>query len=233
MIANDNKVVGGRSAPAAAAGRMAETARQRSRLYGFLAALYRHEPTADFLRRLREPQFSKALSNAGCGLESDVFDRPQDELADELAVEFTRLFVGPGKHVSPHESVHRDAGGGQLWGEATGEVMSFINRCGFAFSPEYLGLPDHISVEMEFMEALVAREAGAWGRNDLGEATKFLKLEKDFIDNHLGRWIPRFCREVMACADQPFYGAIARLTAGFVESEHEEMGRLVQEHDVG
>ncbi len=233
MIANGNKVAAGQGVPAAVADRRAETARQRSQLYGFLAALYRHEPTADFLRRLREPAFTKALSGAGCHLESDVFGRPEDELADELAVEFTRLFIGPGKHVSPHESVHRNAGGGQLWGEATGEVMSFINRCGFAFSPEYLGLPDHISVEMEFMEALVAREAGAWGRNDLGEATKLLKLEKDFIDNHLGRWIPRFCREVMASADQTFYGKIAGLTAAFVESENKEMGRLVQEHDVG
>ncbi len=233
MTVNGNYAVAGQLGPAAEADRMAETARQRSQLYGFLAALYRHEPTADFLCRLREPAFSKALSNAGCRLESDVFDLLEDELADQLAVEFTRLFIGPGKHVSPHESVHRDTGGGQLWGEATGEVMSFINRCGFAFSPEYLGLPDHISVEMEFMEALVAREAGAWGRNNPGEATKLLKLEKDFIDNHLGRWIPRFCREVMASADQTFYGKIAGLTAAFVESENKEMGRLVQEHDVG
>ena len=233
MTVNGNNATAGQPGPAVEVDRMAETARQRSQLYGFLAALYRHEPTAAFLRRLRQPEFSKALSGAGCRLERDVFGRPEDELADELAVEFTRLFIGPGKHVSPHESVHRDAGGGQLWGEATGEVMSFINRCGFAFSPEYLGLPDHISVEMEFMEALVAREAGAWGRSDPGEATKFLKLEKDFIDNHLGRWIPRFCREVTACADQTFYGKIAGLTAAFVESENKAMGRLVQDHDFG
>jgi TorA maturation chaperone TorD len=233
MAVNGNNAAAGRPGPAAGAERMAETARQRSQLYGFLAALYRHEPTADFLHQLRQPAFSKALSDAGCHLESDVFDRPEDELAEELAVEFTGLFIGPGKHVSPHESVHRDTGGGQLWSEATGEVMSFINRCGFAFSPEYLGLPDHISVEMEFMEALVAREAGAWGQNDPGKATQFLKLEKDFIDNHLGRWIPRFCRQVMALADQSFYGKIADLTAAFVESENKDMARLVEEHDAG
>lgn len=230
MIANDYKVVGGRSAPATAADRMAETARQRSQLYGLLAALYRQEPSPDFLRRLRELKFSRALSDAGAHLEKDFFDRPEDELADELAVEFTRLFIGPGKHVSPHESVHRTASGGELWGEATGEVLSFINRCGFAFRPEYLGLPDHISVELEFMEALVVREAKAWRRNDRSEARKLLKLEKDFIDNHLSRWIPRFCQAVMECADQPFYGVFASLTAGFVESENKEMERRMQNH---
>jgi hypothetical protein len=61
MAVNGNNAAAGRPGPAAGAERMAETARQRSQLYGFLAALYRHEPTADFLHQLRQPAFSKAL----------------------------------------------------------------------------------------------------------------------------------------------------------------------------
>lgn len=210
---------------AAAPRELARSAGERSYLYGLLAAFYRQEPSAALLRRIREPRFSEALAGAGVRLDKDFFECPEDELLLDLAVEYTRLFIGPGRHVSPHESVHRNAAGGSLWGEATAEVRRFIEACGLRYKSAYHGIPDHISVEMEFMKEIVAREARAWRRQDCRAAREFLRIEEEFIDRHLIRWVPAFCRKVIAGADLPFYGEIAKLTVDFLASEKEEMGR--------
>ncbi len=210
---------------AAAPHEMARSARERSHLYGLLAAVYRQEPSAALLRRIREPRFSEALAGAGVRLDKDFLERPEDELLLDLAVEYTRLFIGPGRHVSPHESVHRNGGGGSLWGEATAEVLSFIEACGFRYKSAYHGIPDHIGVEMEFMKEIVAREARAWRREDYRAVARFLRIEEEFIDQHLARWVPAFCQKVIEGADLPFYGEIAKLTVDFLESEKEEIGR--------
>ncbi|MFQ5763586.1 MAG: molecular chaperone [Rhodospirillales bacterium] len=210
---------------AAAPHELARSARERSRLYGFLAAVYREEPSAALLRRIKEPRFSEALADAGVRLDKDFFERPEDELLLDLAVEYTRLFIGPGRHVSPHESVHRNGGGGLLWGAATAEVLSFIEACGFRYKSTYHGIPDHISVELEFMKEIVAREARARRRKDCRAVENILRIEAEFIDQHLARWAPVFCQKVIEEADLPFYGELAKLTVDFLDSENEEIER--------
>ena len=222
MAVTAGKAAAAAEAGAAAPQQMAKAARERSGLYGLLAAVYREEPSAALLRQIRDPRFSEALAGAEVRLDKDFFERPEDELLLDLAVEYTRLFIGPGRHVSPHESVHRNADTGSLWGKATAEVLSFIEACGFRYRSAYHGIPDHIGVEMEFMREIVAREARAWRREDCRAAAKFLRTEEEFVDEHLIRWVPVFCQEVIEAADLPFYGEIAKLTVDFLESEREE-----------
>jgi len=144
-------------------------ARQRSNIYGLLASVYRQEVNADLLHQVKDPQFLGVLSDLGIQLTSDFLQKPEEELLDDLEVEFAGLFLGPGGHISPHESVHHQRDGvesGMLWGEATAEVKKFIESAGLDYDPEYTGLPDHISVELEFMEALARHEEQAWSEDD-------------------------------------------------------------------
>ena len=131
----------------------AEVAAQRSNIYGLLAVIYREEASADLLMQIKDPHFIEALSNLGVHLKDDFLDMPVEKLIEGLAVEYSRLFLGPGRHISPHESVHlrEGEGGGLLWGEATIRAKKFIESCGFEYKPEYSGMPDHIGVELEFM----------------------------------------------------------------------------------
>jgi TorA maturation chaperone TorD len=203
-------------------------ARQRSNIYGLLASVYRQEVTADLLHQVKDPQFLGVLSDLGIQLSSDFLQRPEEELLDELAVEYAGLFLGPGGHISPHESVHhqRDDGqGGLLWGESTAEVKKFIESTGLSYNSEYSGLPDHISVELEFMQQLTLREEQAWGEEDEDGALDCLKFEKKFIEDHLIHWIPIFCEKVIEVAELPFYREVAALTKNFIEFEKEEIDR--------
>jgi TorA maturation chaperone TorD len=205
-------------------------ARQRSNVYGLLATVYRQEVTSDLLHRIKDPQFLGVLSDLGIQLGDDFFQKNEEELLEDMAVEYTRLFLGPGKHISPHESVHHqrdDTQQGQLWGESTVEVKKFIESSGLDYRSEYRGLPDHISVELEFMQQVTLREEQAWREDDRDGALYCLKIEKEFIEEHLIRWIPIFCEKVIREAELPFYREMAALARDFMESEKGEMNKVV------
>jgi TorA maturation chaperone TorD len=203
-------------------------ARQRSNIYGLLASVYRQEVTADLLHQVKDPQFLGVLSDLGVQLRSDFLQKPEEELLDDLAVEYAGLFLGPGGHISPHESVHHQRGDGHsglLWGESTAEVKKFIESTGLSYDSEYTGLPDHISVELEFMQQLTLREEEAWKEEDKDGATNCLKIEKKFLEEHLIRWIPIFCEKVIELAELPFYREMAALTKNFIEFDRKDMDR--------
>ena len=201
-------------------------AKNRSDIYGLLAALYRQEVTSDLLQQIKDPQFLGVLADLGFDVKREFLLKPEKELLEVLAVEYTRLFLGPGKHISPHESVHhqRDDGQwGKLWGKSTAEVKKFIESTGLDYIEDFKGLPDHISVEFEFMQQLALREEQAWMESDADGAAACRNVEKKFIEEHLIRWIPNFCEKVIQDAQMPFYRSFAELTINFIEYEMEEM----------
>ncbi len=203
----------------------ARRATERSNLYGFLAAVYREEPTPEFLRHLRDPPFRQALAAAGVALDQNLLSLPEEELVSELALEYTRLFLGPGKHVSPYASVHLPAGGGSLYGAPTAAVKRFIESTGARYRLDYRGLPDHISVELEFMQVVVLTEAEAWGSQDHKQARKCLSIEKEFIDTHLAGWVPIFREKVCQQAELSFYCQMAKMTQEFLRMERDELDK--------
>ncbi len=203
-------------------------ARQRSNIYGLLAAVYRQEVNADLLQQIKDPRFKGVFSDLGSVEMNAYFQKPEEEILEKLAVEYARLFLGPGKHVSPHESVHhrRDDGQwGSLWGKSTVEVKKLIESTGLYYKDTYKGMPDHISVELEFMQQVILREEKAWEEADTETAYDCRRLEKKFIEEHLFRWIPIFCDKVIREAELSFYREMAALTKNFIEFEKDEINR--------
>lgn len=204
----------------------AAVARMRSHLYGILATVYRQEASSELLKRIKDPQFSIVLSDLEIDLFGDLSQNSEEELLEALAVEHARLFLGPGKHVSPHESVHHkreDGQWGQLWGASTVEVKKFIEATGLNYDGAYRGVPDHISVELEFMELLTQKQAQAESEKDEEGAQRYLEVEKRFLQEHLIRWVPEFCEAVRERADLSFYRELAGLTRRFIEFDWKDL----------
>jgi len=204
-----------------------EMADHRSNIYGLLALMYRQEVTPDLLLQVKDPRFLGVFADLGVEGIEDLFEKPEETLIEDLAVEYTRLFLGPGKHISPHESVHHqreDGDWGTLWGAATVDVKKFIEATGLEYDADYKGMPDHVSVEFEFMAALTRREAQAWSEEDEKGARQYIDVQQKFIKDHLVQWIPDFCGKVIQQAELPFYRAVAELTQSFIEFENQECG---------
>jgi len=197
----------------------AGTARERSGLYGFLAEVFRAEPSPDLLRRIKDPAFAEVLEAAGAHLGEELTHQPEDILLEDLAVEYTRLFLGPGRHVRPYAATYLDGAGASLCGPTTAWVRDFMERAGFALAPGHRNLPDHVFVEMEFMARMTAREAEAVEAGDAAAAVQSRRIQREFLETHLGRWLPRFCGHAAEQAELSFYRELARLAGHFLDSE--------------
>jgi TorA maturation chaperone TorD len=205
---------------------MAGMAMERNGLYSLLAAVFRSELTGDILGHLLDPGFQRDLAAVGFSTDALSSLTPGAASLDELSLEFSRLFMGPGKHVAPYESVHLGGEGGSLWGPETSAVKKFIEKSGFAYDEDFHGLPDHISVELEFMAHLTGVEAEAWRRRDPEKTMNSLRFQKEFLARHLGRWVASFSDKVAELAEIPFYPQMASLSQNFVEAESQELNRI-------
>jgi TorA maturation chaperone TorD len=213
--------------------KMSETAVARSQVYGLLTTVFRAEPSETFIRDLRGPRFVGAFSDLGVDLGEEFRTNPEDELIEELALEFTRLFLGPGKHISAHESIYTEIDGevGGLWGAKTVEVKKFIETTGLDYESKFTGLPDHISVELEFMRKLAEWEATKWPDDDSESAIYCLKVQKKFIEEHLLKWAPKLCGEIIEKTTMPFYREMAEVTNDFLDFDHDAINETLSSKD--
>jgi TorA maturation chaperone TorD len=211
---------------------MNETATSRSNVYGFLATVFRAEPSAAFVAQLRSSEFANVLESMDFSLGEDFLDTPCEKLVDDLAIEYTRLFIGPGPHVSPHESMNadfedpREAG---FWSPQTVRVKKFIEAAGLEYDESFTGMPDHLSAELEFMQRLATKEAEAWAEPNEEFATNILKIEERFFDEHLSQWVSRFCDKVIQMSEHPFYKGFAEMMKGFLEYESRRLRASIME----
>ena len=75
------------------------------------------------------------------------------------------------------------------------------------------------------MAELARREAGAWEASDGAMVRTYLHQQQNFLDSHLARWGPQFCRRVQEQAQTAFYGQFASLLADLLDSEADELDR--------
>ncbi len=177
-----------------------------------LAACY-YEPAPEF----SEERLFDSLIDAAGHVDADLAARAGELRSSfesagqqELLVDYARLFLGPvGMLAVPYESAWRGKNG-----EAIDETMQALVDLyadgGFEVDPEFLDLPDHLAVELEFLYTLLFRRAAALRD---GVALKELDaLRERLIDDHLDRWLPDFQAAVLEGAQCRFYRELATLT---------------------
>jgi TorA maturation chaperone TorD len=199
---------------------------QRSAIYSLLAQVYMTELSKDLLETIMRSGFLTMLSDKRTDQLDLYFKGDTNELLEDLACEYARLFIGPGKHISPHESVHHKLNGGdwgKLWGASTATVRNFIKSAGMTYLDDFSGMPDHIAVEFEFMKQLTSQEIEAGQEEDKEQIAYFLSMEKKFLEEHIGCWVPDFCEKILAETSNLFYQRIAVFTKEFIEFELQAM----------
>ncbi len=191
----------------------------RRGLYRLFGHLLSKEIDQQLLDELRKPEFAAAINQLGISL--DELTNDDDLILEQLAIEFTRLFLGPGKHISPHESVQigRD---GILNDATTVRVSHFIEVAGYEFRADSKRYPDHICSEFEFMEAFISKQTEAIADGDLEEAETSKMLQDEFLQQHLVLWIPQFCNEIEQSAKSPLYKTLGRAVSAFIKMETEQ-----------
>ncbi|MBI5506347.1 MAG: molecular chaperone TorD family protein [Deltaproteobacteria bacterium] len=97
------------------------------------------------------------------------------------------------------------------------EATRFYNYFELRLSPEVRELPDHITTELEFLHYLTFREAeiGQHG----GDVSSLLRAERDFLERHLCRWVPRLRERLAKQKPAVFFAALVDFAIAFFEAD--------------
>jgi TorA maturation chaperone TorD len=136
---------------------------------------------------------------------------------DVLEEQYVRLFMhSPEKTPClPYESANMDP-----TGRLAGWIPALVEREyaveGLALSSSLSDLPDHISVELDFMASLCGKEADAWESEDVQEGLRMLGVEAGFLRRHLHPWVPSWSRHVAAVGRDGVYPVVAETVREFI-----------------
>lgn len=198
-----------------------ETALARASLYNFLAAAFGDPPTPELIAA-----WVKTLP--------DLKPAPLDEMRRA----YTRLLVGPGAgYAPPYASVYLEPPGNgkpTLWGPRAVAVEALYRQAGLEVTSGQPRVPDHLALELQFMQHLCAREADAVVCGEPDEAGQWRGRQHGFLRDHLLPWLPLFVTRLSKVEAHPVYRALAVITLAFVQTEitpAEDAGRA-SEFDV-
>ncbi len=213
MPANDFKIPddGGAatSGPASPVNDMSRTDLQaRAGLYALLARCLESEMDADLLHLFRGP-LKQTIDELGLDLGEDVMNARAEDVLENLAEEFTALFVAPGG-VLPYRSVFET---GRLFQSQADRAEAAYKAAGFAFRNVYSGeFSDHVAVMLAFVGRLFERQLAFDEADNTSAASACAVQRETFLREQLGPWVIGWSRRARGCALHPFYRTILELT---------------------
>ncbi|KJR46757.1 hypothetical protein UF75_2883 [Desulfosporosinus sp. I2] len=195
----------------------------RAQAYEFLAGIFLKEPSQEILRNLQAWAAVSRDESAQALLDRIAADDPE---LGSLTQEYYDLFFVPvsGRFIPPFESsilgALRQEGKktkfGSFWGHETVEVGTLYERT--EFQPERLAifeplrqvnLPDHLGFELSFIAYLCRLEEK---QHQHGLSTNgVFRLEQEFLDKHLNRWLPLLCSDLSRIEQSGYYLYFAQL----------------------
>jgi len=135
-------------------------------------------------------------------------------------VDYEQLFVGPFNLLAaPYSSVYLGHER-RVMGDSTIEASNFYQKAGLVINNDLKDAPDHIKVELEFMQYLILKNLSN------GEE-QFLKLQKEFLLNHLALWIIDFKKAVTANAKTVLYRNLLEVTHMFINLDQQFLSEKI------
>jgi DMSO reductase family type II enzyme chaperone len=111
------------------------------------------------------------------------------------------------------------------WGgarkRAMEDVLRFYRFFGLKLDDGTHELPDHVTIEFEFMKVLAFLEGLATLRG--GDAVPFFRAERDFLQRHPARWWPLLQTKLPRQEPQPFYASLATVVGAVLAADHAYM----------
>ncbi len=207
----------------------ADSASSRAAMYATLSAIFARELTQDGWTRLSATDTQARLRHvaADCRVEREAGSllrsvaasrtRVPADVVGDLAVEYARLFIGPGPGLAPpYESAYA----GQIqrfYGEAFSEVAAVLRDEGLEVGREFGAPPDHVAVELAIMQHLAERSPTIEAAD--ADAARSYRKQLAFLQGHLLGWAPRWAEDVARETVSGFYREAAGLLVAFLRRD--------------
>jgi len=172
-------------------------------IYAFLSRVMSNIPDRRFIDDLRNNE--QLLEIIGEETKKWIMDNDTETLYEALNVDFTSMFI---LNTQPVESFILDAKNETLVG-LQNPVMAFYFIHGFELNMDQTELmaPDHLSIELAFMQTLVYRQESDG--------------QLQFLDEHLIPWVIPYMLGMKNMADTPFYRDICDFIVEFLCADYE------------
>jgi TorA maturation chaperone TorD len=228
--------------------RLADVCARRAAVYQALVFGFR-EPTAAYLAALVSGELVAGLREAIAWLGSDaalyepalaqfaqfaqaVAALSRDATMGDLAVEYARLFTGPGRPAVMCYASQYLGAGEEKPARLNGAAAAFAAGAYQAEGVTPVGvpreLPDHVTIELEFLYHLCRREEESWEADAPDEALRLRRSLDSFLREHASLWLPEFAEAVRAASSSKLYCALAELLETHI---YAELGGSVSEPD--
>jgi putative dimethyl sulfoxide reductase chaperone len=103
--------------------------------------------------------------------------------------------------------------------QVMGDIAGFYRAFGVELSKDIHERLDHLSVEFEFIHFLAYKESYSRCHDGADKTQIVLDAQKKFVKNHIGRWVPLFCRMLVKKAASGLYQHVADLMAEWMDFE--------------
>jgi TorA maturation chaperone TorD len=105
-----------------------------------------------------------------------------------------------------------------------GDIAGFYKAFGVELSKDIHERLDHLSVEFEFMHFLAYKESYSRCHDSAEKTQIVVDAQKKFVKNHIGRWVPLFCRMLIKKADSGLFKHVADMTSDWMDFEAAFLG---------
>lgn len=191
----------------------------RSAFYQLLGKAF-STPDADYFSRANDGLISKEFTEAAGELPfavplAESAPAIGDTTPEQFEAEYIRIFdVGSDGPPCP-------LFGGTYTSDRMGameEVVRFYDYFGLKTGAEGALPPDHITIELDFMQYLTFKEAATASPR---LARSYINAQKDFLDRQLTTWLPEMTEKLAAADPHPFFKWIGDLTLAYAQTDLE------------
>lgn len=205
------------------------TARSRAMVYSILAQAL-SSPSEALCSAVREgalsallgvalddaPPAHRRMIEAGL-LESFTAISGDESFTGAILAEYTRLFSS-NLHCMQYEADYLGRSAENSV-HVIAAIASMYSTFGVRLSDTVGERPDHIAVELDFMNFLAAKEAYASDRNQVANAGLCRRAQVYFLSKHLARWGSMFAGNLAQATTASFYRSICELLDQFLAAE--------------
>lgn len=172
-------------------------------IYAFLSRVMSDIPDRRFIHDLKSN--ASLLEIIGEETKAWIESNDVDTLHEALNIDYTSMFI---LNAQPVESFVLDAKNETLVG-LQNPVMAFYFTHGFEVNMEQTQImaPDHLSIELAFMQTLVYRNEK--------------QPQIDFLEKHLFLWVIPYMMGMKSMAETPFYRDMCDFIIEFLSADYE------------
>lgn len=193
----------------------------RQNIYETLVKCY-HLPTQSLKDNLLGLQNNlEKIESKAIPYVSNMISDMERRSVNFLSVDFTRLFIGPySLPAPPYGSVYME-NKRKIMGDSTMDALNRYRTFGLAISEGVKEVPDHISIELEFMFFLIYKEVNSILYNDPESSQVYIAEQLSFLEDHLYRWVPPFAGSMIEYSGTEFFRSLGKATQLFIEEDYQ------------